>query len=93
MYRAWPLCNSERSEVRLLKRWLQLATTGPVVRRALKFAVIVGAILISINHGDAIVRGDLDSGRVAKMVLTVFVPYAVSTASSVAAMMDAKDNG
>lgn len=71
-----------------MKRWLQIATTGPVVKRALKFAVIVGAILISINHGDAILNGNVDGTRIAKMVLTVFVPYAVSTASSVAALIE-----
>jgi len=71
-----------------MRRWLDLATTGPVVSRALKFAVVVGAILISINHGDAILSGDVDNARIAKMVLTVFVPYAVSTASSVAALME-----
>jgi hypothetical protein len=71
-----------------MRRWLQLATTRPVDARALKFAVLVGAILISINHGDAILNGDVDSTRIAKMILTVFVPYAVSTASSVAALMD-----
>ena len=73
-----------------MRRWLQLASTGPVVRRALKFAVVVGAVLIAINHGDAILVGDVDATRTAKMILTVFVPYAVSTASSVAAMMDAE---
>lgn len=71
-----------------VSRWMRLATQGPVVRRALKFAVVVGAILISINHGDAILSGDVDGPRVAKMVLTIFVPYAVSTASSVAALME-----
>ena len=71
-----------------MRRWLQIATTGPVVKRALKFAVVVGAILISINHGDAILSGNVDSTRIAKMVLTVFVPYAVSTASSVAALIE-----
>lgn len=73
-----------------MRRWLQLATTRPVVQRALKFAVVVGAILISINHGDALLNGDVDSPRVAKMVLTIFVPYAVSTASSVAALLDSE---
>lgn len=72
----------------ILKRWLQIAISGPVVKRALKFAVVVGAILITINHGDALLAGNLDSTRLAKMVLTVFVPYAVSTASSVAALLD-----
>jgi len=57
-----------------------------VVRRALGYAVIVGALLIAINHGDAIVRGDLDPLRLFKMGLTVLVPYMVSTLSSVQAM-------
>lgn len=71
-----------------VKRWFALATTGPVVQRALKFAVVVGAILILINHGDAILNGEVDSTRIAKIALTVLVPYAVSTASSVAALME-----
>lgn len=71
-----------------MRRWVRLATSGAVVRRALKFAVVVGAILVSINHGDAILNGEVDGSRVAKMVLTVFVPYAVSTASSVAALLE-----
>lgn len=71
-----------------MKGWLQVATLGSVVRRALKFALVVGAILIAINHGDAILNGNVDSTGVAKMVLTVFVPYAVSTASSVSALLE-----
>jgi hypothetical protein len=57
-----------------------------VVRRALFYAVIVGAVLIAINHGDALLRGDLDRARVLKITLTVLVPYTVSTLSSVQAM-------
>ena len=70
--------------------WIGLALSPPVVRRALKFAVVVGAILITINHGDALLAGDLSGGRLAKMALTVCVPYLVSTFSSVAAMRDAE---
>jgi hypothetical protein len=66
--------------------WLRLASSPAVVRRALSFAVVVGAVLIGINHGDAILRGDVGAGRALKMGLTVLVPYAVSTLSSVAAM-------
>ena len=65
---------------------LEIATSWPVVRRALGYAVIVGALLIAINHGDAIVRGDLDPVRLFKMGLTVLVPYMVSTLSSVQTM-------
>ena len=68
-----------------MTEWLRLATGRSVVRRALEYAFVVGALLIVINHGDAIVHGDVSIGRLLKMVLTVFVPYAVSTASSVGA--------
>ena len=65
---------------------LELAFSGGVVRRALGYAVVVGALLIGINHGDAILRGDVDGVRLFKMALTVLVPYTVSTLSSVQAM-------
>jgi hypothetical protein len=70
--------------------WLQVATEPAVVRRALKYAVVVGVILILINHGDALLHGDLTTGRLLKMGLTVLVPYAVSTASSVGAIREAR---
>lgn len=68
------------------RAWLTLALAPSVVRRAFGYAVVVGAILIAINHGDSILRGEIGAGRLAKMVLTVCVPYAVSTLSSVGAM-------
>lgn len=71
-----------------MSRWLQLAFRGRVVRRALGFALIVGSVLIAINHGDALVSGELDERRLLKMGLTVLVPYCVSTLSSVAAMLE-----
>jgi len=70
------------------RRWLDLAANRRVVVRALKMAAIVGVILIAINHGDAILHGDLPPNRIARMALTFFVPYAVSTISSVAAMRE-----
>jgi len=66
--------------------WFQVAISAQVVRRALKYAVVVGAILIAINHGEALLAGQLDSGRLFRMALTVLVPYAVSTLSSVEAV-------
>ena len=67
---------------------LRAAFAPPVVRRALAFAVVVGAVLIGINHGDAILAGDVDAARLFKMGLTVIVPYVVSTWSSVLAERD-----
>lgn len=65
---------------------LRLAFEPAVVRRALLFAVIVGPILIAINHGDGLLRGQLGAERWLKMGLTMLVPYLVSTISSVAAL-------
>jgi len=68
------------------RSWLRLALTPSVIRRGLAYAVIVGAVLIVINHGDAILRGEVSAGRAWRMGLTVLVPYVVSTLSSVGAM-------
>ena len=65
--------------------WLRVAGRPNIVRRALRYAIVVGAVLITINHGDAILHGDISLPRVLRMALTVMVPYLVSTASSVAA--------
>jgi hypothetical protein len=62
--------------------------TRSVVRRASGVAIVVGTILIAINHGDALLRGDLSLGRALKMVMTMMVPYCVSTYSSVCAMRE-----
>ena len=66
--------------------FLGLALSPRVVRRALLYAVVVGAILIAINHGDALLAGHVGSERWWKMGLTVLVPYTVSTLSSVGAL-------
>lgn len=63
-----------------------MASDRMVVRQAVIIAAIVGTILVLLNHGPAILRGDVTPGRVAQMVLTIFVPYCVSTVSSVGAM-------
>ena len=71
-----------------MDEWLRLAVRPSVMRRAVKFACVVGLILITINHGYAIVRGEVTAGRILQMGLTVLVPYTVSTLSSVGAMRE-----
>ncbi len=66
--------------------WLGTALEPAVVRRALACAAVVGAILIAINHWDAILRGEMTGQRLFQMGLTVLVPYCVSTYSSVSAI-------
>ena len=64
----------------------RIALQRDVVLRALKTAALVGLLLIGINHWDALLAGDVDAMRVAKMLLTVLVPYSVSTYASVRAI-------
>ncbi len=71
-----------------MSSWVSVAFEPRVVRRALGYGLVVGSILIAINHGDALLRGELGSDRVLKMGLTIVVPYLVSTFSSVGAIRD-----
>ena len=69
-----------------MKKWFQTASRRGVVIRALKTAAVVGVLLITINHGDALLRGEFSSVRLFKMGLTFCVPYMVATFSSVGAI-------
>ena len=74
-----------------MQEWLAIARERPVVRRAGTSAVVVGALLITINHGDALLAGDISLGRLLKIGLTILVPYIVSTVSSVAVLHELRD--
>ena len=63
--------------------WLRLAGHPATVRRAFITALIVGSVLIAINHGPAILAGQVTGQHIIQMCLTVLVPYTVSTVSSV----------
>jgi hypothetical protein len=71
-----------------MKEWFRLAIQPSIIKRSLKYAVVVGFILITINHGQAILRGEVTRGRLLQMALTVLVPYIVSTLSSVGTLLD-----
>ncbi len=75
----------------MIRSWLVVATRRDIVVRALKYAMVVGAVLIAINHGNAIVANEVSTGRLLQMLLTTLVPYCVSTASSVGATMAANE--
>ncbi|HBH52866.1 MAG TPA: phosphoenolpyruvate protein kinase [Planctomycetaceae bacterium] len=66
--------------------WFSIAFRRDVVRRALTVAVVVGSLLITINHADALWQGDLSTKRLWQIGLTYLVPYCVSTYSSVSAL-------
>ena len=69
-----------------MREWVRIGLEPRVVRRALKYALIVGPVLVGINHGYAILCGTCGSDRLLSIGLTLTVPYLVSTLSSVGAM-------
>lgn len=74
-----------------IRAWLTVAAEPAVVRRSIGYAIVVGAILIAINHADALFHGDHSPGRLLRITLTILVPYVVSTASSVSAIREARE--
>ena len=72
----------------LMRDWFVLAFKSSVVKRSLKYAVVVGSILIAINHSDAILSHTVSFSRFLRMMLTVLVPYTVSTLSSVGTLLE-----
>jgi hypothetical protein len=66
-----------------LHEWLKSAAHPATMRRACTTSLVVGTLLIAINHGHAIIAGQMTQERVFQILLTVVVPYMVSTASSV----------
>jgi hypothetical protein len=66
-----------------MRDFLILSVSKDIVRRAGLTALVVGTVLIVINHGDVLLTGRIDASRLFKMILTVLVPYLVSTVSSV----------
>ncbi len=76
-----------------MRDWLSVASRADVVRRAAGYAVVVGSILIVINHGDVLLEGNVASAIFWKMGLTAVVPYLVSTFSSVGAIRALRPTG
>jgi len=66
-----------------MKFWLKTARDPEIVRCSMKYALIVGPILVAINQGNAILQGTVSGVGLLKISLTMLVPYLVSTVSSV----------
>ena len=51
----------------------------PLLRRSLGIAAIVGTVLLMINQGDLVLRGEWPPSLAWKVPLTYFVPFVVAT--------------
>jgi len=60
---------------------------GPMVRRSLAIALIVGTVLTAINQGNIILGGEFPAALAWKIPLTYAVPYCVAT---VGALLNAR---
>ena len=69
-----------------MKHWFSIALRADIVSRARKVSLLVGTILVAINQGDMLLAGVFSIELLAKILLTYFVPYAVSTYASVEAI-------
>ena len=65
------------------RSFISLATRREVVVTAFKVAVVVGTILCAINQAPAYMNNEFSEGNFLQMMFTYFVPYCVSTYSSV----------
>ncbi|MET0340949.1 MAG: nitrate/nitrite transporter NrtS [Polyangiales bacterium] len=71
------------------ERALAIASSGPVVRLALRTSLVVGTLLNVINQGDAMLgQAPLD---LAKLLLTYCVPYCVATYSATSISLRVRD--
>jgi hypothetical protein len=67
----------------MLTVWFEIARRSDILMLAIKVALVVGSICMLINHGDVIFGDGLSTRELIKITLTYFVPYCVSTYSSV----------
>ena len=81
--------NSSEDDTRKKTGPLSTALSGAHLRRAGIVAIVVGTVLNAINQGDARLAGD--EVNLAKIALTYFVPFAVSTYGAYSALADLDD--
>jgi hypothetical protein len=65
-----------------LRCWQHAVFYGPVFRRAVEVAAVVGTILFAINQLNIVLAGMTTPLVVLKIVLTYLVPFLVSTYSA-----------
>lgn len=73
-----------------MKQRFKIACQPKVVRTATRFSLIVGPVLVMINHGDSIIDSTMSHEDWLKSILTMIVPYIVSTLSSLSVYRNCK---
>ncbi len=63
----------------LIKCGLCAVRHRPMLGRSIRVSLVVGTVLIAINHGDVLLRGEWTEGFLWKLGLTYAVPFLVAT--------------
>ena len=66
----------------MMNLFLKHASDPVCVKRALKVALIIGTILMVINHYDELINGTLTSTNIFQILVTYLVPFSVATYGS-----------
>lgn len=74
-----------------MSRFASVALSVPVVHTALRVSLLVGTLLVVINHLPALLEGSASSRNYLQMGLTYLVPYGVSTYSATVAILRRAD--
>jgi hypothetical protein len=69
-----------------LKKFLNLLFSPSLAVYSLKVALVVGTILLIINHSQAIYFGYMDNGRWVSALVSYVVPYLVSIHGQISSM-------
>lgn len=64
--------------IRSVKAYLQCLLNPKFVPTALRVAVVVGSLLFLINHGAALLRGEMNRERWTAVGLSYVMPYLVN---------------
>ena len=71
-----------------LKKMLDIWFSSQILYRSIKTALVVGAILAAINHGELIFSWSLTPQCWMKMGLTCLVPYSVASWTATKAKLE-----
>jgi hypothetical protein len=64
--------------MKTVKEYCLCLVNKEMMPTALKVALVVGSILFTINHGSALIKGQMNSDRWIAATLTYIVPYLVN---------------
>jgi len=63
--------------------FLSTAFSTTIIKNSLKVSLVVGSLLLLINHGDKMFQAQLNSDFFIQATLNYLIPYCVSTYSAV----------